>query len=137
MSRILFVSNFLENGIYTCHARVGFASAREQRDFLQRNNAPPDANGWRIAIASKPLRGYDGKPVYQADIRLSTCVSPRQPDWAVHESGPQADGSAGSYDIQPDRTRRDALTWAQQAALQRDIAALLRQLGMTDLGWRR
>ena len=137
MSRILFVSNFLENGIYTCHARIGFASAREQRDFLKRNNAPPDANGWRIGITSKPLRGYDGTPVYQADIRLSTRVSPQQPDWAVHESSPLANGSAGADDTPPVVTRQDALTWTQQAALQRDTTALLRQLGVTDLGWRR
>jgi hypothetical protein len=36
MPRVLFTTNFLENGVYPRHVRVGFASAHEQREFLER-----------------------------------------------------------------------------------------------------
>jgi hypothetical protein len=74
MPRVLFTANSLENGVYTCHVRVGFASAPELQDFLTRNTLP-ERDGWGVVIHRGPARGYDGKPLYQADIWLSTALS--------------------------------------------------------------
>jgi hypothetical protein len=66
MPHVLFTANFLENGVYTCHARVGFAI------FLTRN-AFPERNGWGIMIHRGPSRGYDGK--YPAFHRAPTTLA--------------------------------------------------------------
>jgi hypothetical protein len=133
MPRVLFTANFLENGVYTCHARVGFASARELQDFLIRNTFP-ERDGWGIVIHRGPSRGYDGKPVYQADIRLSAVLPPPwQPELRVHESAPEGNGY-GSDQERPDGTPSEHLTWEQRAMLQKATTALLLQLGISALG---
>jgi hypothetical protein len=131
MPRILFTANFLGNGVYTCHARVSFATAHEQRDFLERNR-PPNGDGWGITVASYPARSYTKKPVYQADIWLSTVLPPPwQPAGTVRESAPEGN----SYQSDPekvDESQSEHLTWEQRAALQKATTTLLRELGVTD-----
>jgi hypothetical protein len=132
MPRVFFTSDFLEDGVYTCHVRVGFATAHEQRDFLERNR-PPNDDGWTISIASHPCQGYNGRPLYQADIRLSAILPPPwRLEFAVSESGPESNGF-GNNEKRPDVRQSGYITWEQQASLQKASQALLRQLGVSDL----
>jgi hypothetical protein len=131
MPRVLFSANFLENGVYTRHVRVGFATAHEQREFLERNR-PLNMDGWAVTVAGYPARSYTKTPVYQADLWLSTVLPPPwQPAWTVRESAPEGNG----YQSDPEKlngTESVPLTWQQRSALQTATEALLREFGIAD-----
>jgi hypothetical protein len=147
MPRVLFLVNLLERGVYTCHARVSFASARELQEFLSRGSVR-EKDGWGVRIMKGPSRGYDGKPLYQADIWLSSSLpfpaqsvprsSQEMADFIVSDSGPQ--GTYGTDATAPEQTpeaRSSTLTWEERAALQKASKALLQQLGVPCLGRRK
>src|SRR5262245_6265333 len=88
MPRVLFLVNLLEHGLYTCHARLAFATALELQDLLRRNTIP-ERDGWSVTINRGPSHGYDGKPLHHADVYLSTPLLPLEPtDLLVKDSGP-------------------------------------------------
>jgi hypothetical protein len=144
MPRVLFLVNLIEYGLYICHARVRFASARELQEFLARNSVR-ERDGWSIAINTGPDRGYDGKPLHHADIRLSAPLTlPEQftplpsqetADFAVSDRTSVVEYGRNASEEQPEDTRRTHLTWEQRGALQKASKALLTQLGVSDLGW--
>ena len=136
MPRLLFLVNHLTGGVYTCHTRLEFASAREQQTFLQRER-PIHTHGWHLSLSSPARKGYDGKPVYQTDLRLSTpypraAARPETEPKAPQEERVCEDNSALGRNHSPP----DGLTWQEQHLFQREITDLLRQMGVTDLGWR-
>jgi hypothetical protein len=125
---------------------VSFASARALQGFLAQNS-DWERDGWNIQITHGPLRGYDGKPLHQLNIQLSTALpSPEPPtslpasersDDAVHDSGTENPYGTGVVEERPQARRREHLTWQEQMALQQASKALLVQLGVSDLGrWR-
>ena len=62
MPKLLFLVNFLERGVYTCHARVGFASAHE---FMQ---LYPNA---KLLIAGKDDLARDRRKLLTAKIAIT------------------------------------------------------------------
>ena len=148
MPRILFLVNLLEDGVYRCHVRVAFDSARQLQEFLSRHSVR-EKDGWEVLIGNGPSRGYDGKPLYQADIRLFTRLpSPEPPplpsadepdDFTVSDGVSQVDYAtrANAAEPRPEVKEGNTLTWEQRASLQKASKALLQQLGVKDLGrWR-
>src|SRR4051794_9824602 len=96
MPRVVFLVNLIEHGAYICHARVAVDSARELREFLMLNR-DPTGESWSITINRGPGRGYDGKPLHQADIFLSTPLSSLElPESVVRESGTEDDSTASA-----------------------------------------
>jgi hypothetical protein len=136
MSRLLFLVNHLTGGVYTCHARIEFASAQEQQTFLEREQ-PSDTNGWHISVSSPDRKGYDGKPVYQTDVRLSTPY-PRLASQAHTDQTDRLEEIREDHaDYGRHHTQQDGLTWQEQFTFQNETADLLDRMGVTDLGWRR
>lgn len=141
MPRILFLVNLLEDGIYCCHVRVEFASARQLQEFLSRSPVPAK-DGWETVITKGPSRGYDGKPLHHADIRLSTRLalpesSPppaayEPEDFIVSDGQRQVDYATGTNDAEqrPEVKKEQPLTWEQRASFQKASKALLQQLGV-------
>ena len=136
MPRLLFLVNLIENGAYICHTRVAFDSARELQEFLGRNRDPA-GYGWGVTIHRGPARGYDGKPLHQADIFLSTPLpSPERPRSLVRESGTAYDGTASGPEEQTE-IASPGLSWEQRNRFQKEAKSILRRFGVTDLGcWR-
>ena len=146
MSRVLFLVNLMEHGSYTCHARVSFASTHELQEFLVRNS-DRERDGWSILITRGPSRGYDGKPLHHADIRLSSSLplperltplpSLEMPVFTVNDSAPGNTYGTGAVEERPHERRREHLTWQEEMKLQKSSKALLLHLGVSDLGrWR-
>lgn len=145
MPRVLFLANFLEDGVYCCHVRVAFDSARKLQEFLSRHSVQ-EKDGWEVLIRKGPSRGYDGKPLYQADIRLFTRLpSPEPPplpsadepdDFTVSDGVSQVDYAtrANAAEQRLEMKEGNSLTWEQRASLQKATKALLQQLGVSDLG---
>jgi hypothetical protein len=126
----------IEHGAYVCHARVEFASARELQEFLGRHR-DPIGESWRVTINRGPARGYDGKPLHQADTFLSTPLpAPERPNSLVKESGTEYDGTASASEARTE-IASPSLSWEQRNRFQKETKSILRQLGVTDLGrWR-
>lgn len=146
MPRVLFLVNLIEYGLYICHARVRFDSSHELQEFLARNTAR-ERDGWSILINRGPDRGYDGKPLHHADIRLSAPLplpeqstplpSQETADFAMSARESVADYGRNAPEEKPEDPRRAHLTWEQRDAFQKASKALLKQLGVSDLGrWR-
>jgi hypothetical protein len=140
MPRVLFLVNLREHGSYICHARVTFASARELQEFLTRNTAQ-EKDGWRVLITRGPARGYDGKPLHHADIRLYVgCIRvavyrhalPETTDFTVTDGESLADYGREEESHRNEK-RTPHLERAEHASAGEQ--ALLLQLGVTDLGW--
>jgi hypothetical protein len=137
MPKVLFLVNLLEHGTYTCHVRVEFGVKRELQEFLERNNAP-NCEGWDLRMSRPATRGYDGKPLYQADIRLSKHLSlPPPPELSVHDDLAAWPSSSGDDSQCPTEGVKQALSWQERSALQKETKGILSRLGVTDLGiWR-
>jgi hypothetical protein len=145
MPRVLFLVNLLEDGVYRCHVRVAFDSAHKLQKFLSRHPVR-EKDGWETLILKGPSRGYDGKPLYHADIWLFTRLPLPEPpprpsahepaDFMVSDDRPQVDYAprANASEQKPEVKEKNSLTWEQRAALQKASKALLRQLGVSDLG---
>src|SRR5262245_15595392 len=138
MPRLLYLVNLIEHGSYRCHAWIRFASARELQGFLRRNTAP-ERDGWGIQILQRPARGYNGKPLHEVHIWLSTPLPPLEPlpclpsrvpaDGAVSDRESHAVYDKGAGGETGEEPRRDFLTWEERYTLQQAAKALLRQLG--------
>lgn len=83
MLRLLYLVALIEHGSYRCHTGIRFASAQELQDFLRRNTAR-EQDGWSISITSRPARGYDGKPLYEVHLWLSTPLPPLESPTPSH-----------------------------------------------------
>jgi hypothetical protein len=81
-----------------------------------------------------PSRGYDGKPLYHADVYLSTEILPHEPAGFMVKDGAPEESSLGSDRDRPALPGSIPLTWQQRAALQKASQALLQQLGVSDVG---
>ena len=149
MPRVLFLVNLLEDGVYCCHVRVACDSAHQLQELLSRPSVR-GKDGWEVLIEKGPSRGYDGKPLYQADIRLFTRLpSPEPPppppsayepdDFMVSDGVSQVAYAthANATEERPAMKEGNPLTWEQRANLQKASKALLQQLGVSDLGRRR
>jgi hypothetical protein len=142
MPTIQFLVNLLEDGVWRSHVCVRYDSEREFQALLARRAALTDPD-WTVDIVRGSWQGYDGKPLHEAHIWLSTPVqsvqraaseAPLSSASTVQEHG--ADTRApvlGSAAQRPTR-REDTLSWQQSMAVQRHSKALLRQLGIHDLG---
>jgi hypothetical protein len=73
MPKVLFAHTFLDPRWYSFEARIGVDREDQLQAFLERNNAP-NIQGCHLAISYQPRQGYDGKPVYQADVTISKIV---------------------------------------------------------------
>lgn len=146
MPRVLFLVNLIEYGSYLCHARVRFDSARELQEFLARNSAT-EKDGWSILINKGPDRGYDGKPLHHADIRLSAPLPLPEPmpplpsqeiaDFAVSDRESVVEYGRSASAEKPEAATSARLSWEQRNAFQKATKTLLQQLGVSDLGrWR-
>ena len=134
MLKVLYAHNFLDPRQRSCEARIGFDRADELREFLERNNAP-NVDGYHVAISYQPRRGYDGKPVYQADVLISTPLPPEEPPALVVKEGDWEDVYVS--DVAAERrngSAKEALSWKQREQFRKATKDILRQLGVTDLG---
>lgn len=134
MPKVLYAHNFLDPRQRSFEARIGFDRANELREFLERNNAP-NVDGYHVAISYQPRRGYDGKPVYQADVLISKPLLPQELPNLVVKEGRLEDGYASGISVkQTNRVASETLSWEQRERFRKETRDILQQLGVTDLG---